>query len=112
DDTSGVMATLAPDAVLMPAGQYPLATPAAIRSFWWPSDGSSTTILAFSRVIDEIGGNRGGAFMRGTDSVAFRYTKGSASSQQSSRSMTLAFLERQSDGAWRIKRMMWANRSR
>src|SRR5262245_23414103 len=51
DDTTGVMNTLAPDAVLMPAGQHVLATPNAIRTFWWPSDGSRTRILTFDRAI-------------------------------------------------------------
>src|SRR5688572_12501787 len=36
DDTTAVLGTLAPDAVLMPAGQGVLATLAAVRAFWWP----------------------------------------------------------------------------
>ena len=51
DDTTGVMNTLAPDAVLMPAGQRILPSPNAIRTFWWPSDSSHTRILTFQRTI-------------------------------------------------------------
>ena len=49
DDTAAVLQTLAPDVVLMPAGQRPLATPNDIRAFWWPGDGTHTKILAFDR---------------------------------------------------------------
>lgn len=110
DDTVAVLATLASDAVLMPAGQHPLATRAAIEAFWWPRDGSRTTLLAFVRAIDEIGGSGNVAYLRGSDSIAFRYEKGVQRSTQSVRTMSLALLAREPDGRWRIKRMMWGTR--
>ena len=110
DDTTAVMNTLAPDAVLMPAGQSVLSTPAAIRAFWWPSDGSSTRILTFDRSIDEVGGEGGIAWMRRTDSLTFTYAKGGTSSSLTSRSMSLAVLRRQPNGAWRFTRVMWGAR--
>lgn len=110
DDTLGVMGTLAPDAVLMPAGQHPLATPNDVRSFWWPSDGSHTKILTFQRTIDEIAGDANVAWVRGTDTLTYTYGKGQTSSQLGSRSMTLAVWRRQGDGSWRISRMMWGTR--
>ena len=110
DDTTGVMRTLAPDAVLMPAGQHPLATPNDIRSFWWPSDGSRTRILTFERTIDEVAGVQDVAWLRGTDTLTFTYDKGQTHSRLGSRSMTLAVLRRQPDGTWRISRMMWGVR--
>lgn len=110
DDTSAVMNTLATDAVLMPAGQHPLATPNDIRGFWWPADGSHTRIVTFVRHIDDIDGQGDVAWVRGTDSLTYTYEKGSTRSQLGSRSMTLAVWHRQPDGAWRISRMMWGTR--
>ena len=110
DDTTGVMNTLTPDAVLMPAGQHILSSPNAIRAFWWPSDSSHTRILTFERTIDEVGGDANVAWMRGTDSLTFTYAKGGTTSQLTSRSMSLAVLRRQTDGSWRISRMMWGTR--
>jgi ketosteroid isomerase-like protein len=110
DDTLAVMNTLAPDAVLMPAGQHPLATPNDVRGFWWPADGSHTRILTFARRIDEIDGQGDVAWVRGTDTLTYTYDKGSTHSQLGSRSMTLALWRRQPDGAWRISRMMWGTR--
>ena len=111
DDTAAVLQTLAPDAVLMPAGQRPLATPDDIRAFWWPADGSRTKILTFHRVIDEIAGDPSLAGVRGTDTLTFTYDKGQTHSQLASRSMTLAVWRRQPDGSWRISRMMWGTRA-
>ena len=110
DDTTGVMNTLAPDAVLMPAGQSILTTPNAIRAFWWPSDGSRTRILTFQRTIDELGGEANVAWMRRTDSLTFTYAKGGATNSLTSRSMSLAVLRRQPDGTWRFGRVMWGAR--
>ena len=110
DDTTGVMNTLAPDAVLMPAGQHILPSPNAIRAFWWPSDSSHTRILTFQRTIDEVGGDANVAWMRGTDSLTFTYAKGGTTQSLTSRSMSLAVLQRQADGAWRFSRVMWGNR--
>lgn len=81
DGTVAVLGTLAPDAVLMPAGQHPLATPNDIRAFWWPSDGSRTKILTFGRTIDEIVGEGNVAWVRGTDILTYSYDKGTAHSQ-------------------------------
>jgi ketosteroid isomerase-like protein len=110
DDTTGVMNTLAADAVLMPAGQTVLSTPAAIRAFWWPNDGSSTRILTFNRSIDEVGGAGDVAWMRRTDSLTFTYAKAGTTSNLTSRSMSLAVLRRQPNGAWRFSRVMWGGR--
>lgn len=110
DDTTAVMNTLAPGVVLMPAGQSVLATPDAIRAFWWPSDGSHTRILTFDRSIDELGGEGDIAWMRRTDSLTFTYAKGGTTQSLTSRSMSLAVLQRQTDGAWRFSRVMWGNR--
>jgi ketosteroid isomerase-like protein len=110
DDTTAVMNTLAPGVVLMPAGQSVLTTPDAIRAFWWPSDGSHTRILTFGRAIDELGGEGDIAWMRRTDSLTFTYAKGGATQSLTSRSMSLAVLQRQTDGTWRFSRVMWGNR--
>ena len=110
DDTTAVMNTLASDAVLMPAGQRVLATPGAIRAFWWPSDSSHTRILTFQRAIDELGGEGDVAWIRRTDSLTFTYAKAGTTSSLTSRSMSLAILRRQTDGAWRFSRVMWGAR--
>lgn len=112
DDTAAVMATLAPGAILMPAGVRPLEGDSAIRSFWWPRDGSRTRILAYETTIDEIAGGDSLAFVRGTGTLRFVYEKDTTRLEQASRNMTLTVVARQPDGSWRIHRRMWGPLSR
>ena len=107
DDTAAVLGTLAPDAVLMPAGARPLTTRDAIRDFWWPRDGSHTRITQYAATIDEIAGLRDLAYMRGTGRLTFTYVKDTLHLEQTSRTMTLTLLTRAPDGRWRIRSRMW-----
>jgi uncharacterized protein (TIGR02246 family) len=107
DDTSGVLATLDGDAVLLPPGRLPLKGEREIRAFWWPADGSRTTITAFDWTLDEMVGRPGLAFTRGISTVAWRYEKDTVRMEQTTRSTNLTILVRGADGRWRILRQMW-----
>jgi uncharacterized protein (TIGR02246 family) len=107
DDTSGVLATLDSDAVLLPPGRLPVEGHSAIRAFWWPADGSRTTITTFEWTLEELAGTPHLAFSRGLSTVAWSYQKDSVRSQQTSRSVNLTILARGADGRWRILRQMW-----
>lgn len=108
DDTTRVLSTLTTDAVLIPGGLRPLNGVAAAGTFWFPHDGSHTRLSTFSRSIDEIDGSGDVAFIRGSDSLRFTYSKDGTTQEQSLRSVTFAVARRQRDGTWRISRMMWA----
>lgn len=107
DDTVGVLATLDTGAVLLPPGQLPVTGHRAIRAFWWPTDGSRTTITAFEWSLDELEGTPELAYARGISSVAWRYEKDTVRSEQSTRNMSLTILAPGADGQWRILRQMW-----
>jgi ketosteroid isomerase-like protein len=107
DDTSGVLATLDTDAVLLPPGRLPLKGEREIRAFWWPTDGSRTTITAFDWTLDEIVGKGELAFTRGISTVEWRYEKDTVRAEQTTRSTNLTILLRGADGRWRILRQMW-----
>lgn len=109
NDSSAVMATLEPDAVLMPAGIQPLVGAAAIRTYWWPDDGSETTIESYDIVIEEIDGSGSFAYLRGRGSLAFTYRDATgAVSQLTSQAVHLSVARRGSDGEWRISRRAWS----
>ena len=107
DDTAGVLATLDSGAVLLPPGRAPLEGERAIRAFWWPTDGSRTTITAFDWTLDEMVGTGDLAFTRGISTVAWRYEKDTVRAEQTTRSTNLTILARGADGRWRILRQMW-----
>jgi len=106
-DTAGVVAILDSGAVLLPPGRPPVIGEPAIRAFWWPTDGSRTTITAFTWTLEELGGTPRLAFTRGVSTLAWRYEKDSSRSEQTARSVNLTLLARGTDGRWRILRQMW-----
>jgi ketosteroid isomerase-like protein len=107
DDTSGVLATLDSEAVLLPPGRLAVKGRREILAYWWPTDGSHTTITAFDWTLDELAGGPQLAYSRGTSTVAWRYQKDSTRNAQTSRSTNLTILARGADGEWRILRQMW-----
>jgi ketosteroid isomerase-like protein len=107
NDTAGVLATLDTAAVLLPPGQLSVSGHSAIRAFWWPTDGSHTTITAFDWSVDELAGTPKLAYTRGVSTLAWRYERDTVRSEQSTRNMSLTILAPGADGQWRILRQMW-----
>ena len=107
DDTASVLALFAKDAVLMPPNAVPIVGRAAIKAWWWPTDGSHTRIVSFERHLDEIGAKGDFAFLRATSSLKWRYSKDGNTSTQTSRSTDLVVLSRDESGGWKIIRQMW-----
>jgi ketosteroid isomerase-like protein len=107
DDTAGVLATLDSAAVLLPPGRLPVSGQDAIRAYWWPTDGSRTTITQLDWNLEEVAGSPGLAFSRGMSTVSWRYQKDTVRSEQTSRSTNLTLFVQGTDGRWRILRQMW-----
>ncbi len=108
DDTAAVLGVFHRDAVLLPPGGAPVAGLAAIRAYWWPTDGSHTRITSFERRIVEIEGTGGLAFVRGTAALGWTYAKGGPPAAQTSRSTDLILVAPDSAGRWRVIRQMWS----
>jgi ketosteroid isomerase-like protein len=107
NDSSAVLATLDSDVVLLPAGSTPIVGRDAARRFWWPGDGSRTTIVSYAAAVDEVAGNATLAYLRGTSTLAFTYERDTVRSRGTSRTMTLTVVRKREDGRWRIVRRMW-----
>lgn len=109
NDSDAVMATLAPGAVIMPAGVEPLVGDAAIRNYWWPDDGSKTSIESYEISVEEVAGSGNLAYLRGRGSLEFIYrdTAGEVS-RLTSEAVHLSVARRGEDGSWRIVRRAWS----
>ena len=107
NDAARVMATLTPGAILLPSGLSPIEGQAAIRRFWFPTNGPSTTVIAMELVIEEVSGSGDLAFVRGHGALTFETT--GADAPTSLRSTFLNILRRQPDGRWLIDRRMWSD---
>ena len=67
NDPGAVMATLAENAVLIPAlGTDPVKGAAAIREFFWPEDAPPSTVPVFTMNPEEIDGTGDTAYVWGT----------------------------------------------
>ena len=107
DDTTAALSVFAPDAILLPPNSQPVTGLAAIRAYWWPTDGSKTVITKFTREIDEISGTRNLAIVRGRSELGWTYTRDGKSSSQTGRSASIAVLRRDTTGAWAVTRQIW-----
>ena len=109
NDSAAVMATLTPDAVLIPDRMAPIRGDSAIRAYWWPADGSATRVTSYETRVDEVGGSGAVAYLRGAGELEFdwRPHPDSSWSSFSSASAWLSLLRRGTDGTWAISHRMW-----
>jgi uncharacterized protein (TIGR02246 family) len=109
NDSAAVMSTIAEDAVLMPAGVEPLVGGSAIRAYWWPTDGSVTTIKSYELNVEEVEGTGDLAYLRGRGALEFTYQDpDGVSSELVSRAVHLSVAKRGLDGRWLIVRRAWS----
>lgn len=107
-DSTALLAQMTPDAVIMPDGLPPAAGSAAIRAFWFPADGSRTTVTKFDHTLDEIRLDGNMAYIRGTSRLSFVYEKDGKSIVKNDVPHTrLMIFERQDDDSWLITCNMW-----
>src|SRR5262245_26109601 len=67
-DQGGVLATLTPDAVLLPAhGAAPIVGTAAITRYWWPAGGPPTKITKLDISVEGVDGDGRVASAHGRD---------------------------------------------
>jgi uncharacterized protein (TIGR02246 family) len=108
NDSTAVMKTLAPDAVLIPQGTRAIKGSQAIKQFWWPR-GGKTNVKAFTATTEEVGGNDDVAYVRGTFKLSFTYEDGSNKLERTNNGNYLMIMKRQADGNWRISHRMWGD---
>lgn len=108
DDTTGVIQLFAEDAVIYPSGMEPYRGANAIRGFWWPDDGSKTTVHAYTIQIEEIGGCGNMAYTVENGRLSFSYVNNDTNITKESRSYAITSYEKQ-DGTWRIVRRIWTD---
>jgi histidine triad (HIT) family protein len=110
NNEDSVMNTLTKDAVIMPQGLSPKKGMEDIRHFWFPKDGSKTTITRFDYVIEDFKVDVNSAFVRSSSILSFTYEKeGKKLIKDDLKQLHTTFLERQEDGSWKVNCKMWSN---
>ncbi|MEZ4965983.1 MAG: HIT domain-containing protein [Saprospiraceae bacterium] len=109
-DSTALLAQMTPGATIMPAGLAPVSGRDMIRAYWFPSDGSRTTVTRFEHEIDEVRLDGNIAWIRGHSSLSFVYEKDGVRVEKSDVAHSrLMLFERQQDDRWLITCNMWGN---
>jgi len=96
------------DAVLLPHhGLQPVVGMAAINEFWFPESSTKTTITKFVQTIDEVGGEGGLAFVRGTSKVGWTVEADGKLQHWRNGGNFLAILKKRADGKWLMSHLIW-----
>lgn len=107
DDTAAVLALFSPDAQLHPPGAHAVQGRAAIRAYWWPTDGSHTRITSFTRREERIAGSPTLAMLRTAAELSWESVSATGHTAQTSRSTDIVLLSTDSTGHWRIVEQIW-----
>jgi ketosteroid isomerase-like protein len=107
-NAKGVLDTLAPDAVLLPAhGGSPVVGTAAITKYWWPPEALLTKITTLEITIDSLGGDCQVAYVHGHDDVRWTVTENGVTKTYGHPGTYLNVLKKLPNGSWRISYHMW-----
>jgi histidine triad (HIT) family protein len=77
NDEMAVLQTLTNTAVIIPQGLNPIKGIEEIKTFWFPNDGSKTTITRFDYSVEDIKVDLNNAFVRSSSVLSFEYEKDS-----------------------------------
>jgi uncharacterized protein (TIGR02246 family) len=107
-DARGVLDTLTPDAVLLPAhGAAPIIGTESITRYWWPPSSPPTKITKLEITVEELGGDCRVAFAHGRDDVAWTVEENGSTKSYGHPGTYLNVMTKAADGRWRIARHMW-----
>ena len=110
NDPQRVMATLHPDAVLLPSGLPPVTGTTDIQRFWFPSTGPATRVTAMALTIEDVRIDGDLAVVSGRGTLTYTtVANGIASEPRTLRSWFVNVLRRQADDRWLIARRAWSD---
>jgi uncharacterized protein (TIGR02246 family) len=109
NDPAAVLATLWPDAVLVPPGRAPIRGVEEIRQFWWPADGPKTTVTTFESTVAQVGGSGPTAWALGTYQFDFWWETCGKRTERRNRGNALMVFRKSPEGEWRISHRMWSD---
>jgi uncharacterized protein (TIGR02246 family) len=110
NDAERVMATLLPDATILPSGLRPITGAAAIRQFWFPAKGPVTRVTAMNLSLDDIRIDGDLAVVSGLGTLTFvTMTNGKAGPSRTLASWYVNILRRQPNDRWLIWRRAWSD---
>lgn len=97
------------DATIVPSGMAPKKGKNALKEFWFPNDGSETTIHNYDVEILDLQGSGNLAVTLERGSLSFSYKKGDSQISRQSQAHATTVYERQAGGEWKVRTRMWTD---
>ncbi|MEQ1745572.1 MAG: SMP-30/gluconolactonase/LRE family protein [Saprospiraceae bacterium] len=109
-DEAGVLSLFEERGRIQPSGMCPFDSLHNIRSFWFPTDGSITTIHQFDIDIQEVlGYGKDMIFLSLTNRLYWSYQLGDTKMGKLQYGYAQTAFRRQPDGGWKIWRQAWTD---
>lgn len=108
-DEDGVMALFQDDAMISPSGLRPITGTAEIRKFWFPKDGSVTTIHHFTSDILLLDGDDQVAMTSQKTRLDWSWASAGKRVAKEQWGYATTLYCKQRDGTWRIWRQSWTD---
>lgn len=107
NDENGVMSLFTEDAMISPSGMKTIKGKQDIKNFWFPKDGSVTTIVGFSNDIQHISFDGEIAYSTQFDHLTWTYKSKEQQLNREQSGITTTIYKKQQDGDWKIIHQMW-----
>jgi uncharacterized protein (TIGR02246 family) len=107
NDENAVLSLFTDDASISPSGMKTFKGKKEIRDFWFPKDGSTTTILKFSNEIQDISFDGDVAYSTQKDHLFWTYKDKSSEMKKEQWGIATTIYKKQSNGEWKIIHQMW-----
>lgn len=107
NDESGVLNLFMEDARISPNSLAPIDSLHNMKQFWFPNDGSTTTIHQFDAAELSLKIDGDIAYATQRTILDWSYVKGEFKMGQTQKGIDTSVYKRQSDGTWKIWRKSW-----
>lgn len=106
-DSEQVLNLFQTDATIIPSGMAPIKGIDRIEGYWFPKDGSITTIHTYEVELLDLQGTDSMAQSLEKGTLNFTYEKGDFTMTQTSTSHAITVYKKQKDASWKIVSRMW-----
>lgn len=109
DDRQKLLELFADDATIIPSGLRPIQGKAAMAEFWWPQDGSTTTIQRYDIEVLKIDGDNHNGFVLENGKLSWSYHSGATTFSKTQESSEVTVLKKNASGVWHITERIWTD---